>query len=127
MSARQHERPVYLSLTQFRFPVTAIASVAHRITGMILFVGVAYLLWLLDVALASPTGFAQAAATLEAPFAKLVLWAVLVMLGYHVFAGLKHLLMDFHVGDTFETASAGAYAVFALTAMLAVATGAWLW
>lgn len=127
MSAEKHERPVYLSLTQFRFPVTAIASIAHRITGMILFLGIAYLLWLLDVALASPTGFAQAAAALEAPFAKLVLWGVLVMLGYHVLAGVKHLLLDFHIGDTFEAAAASAYAVFALTAVLAVLTGAWLW
>lgn len=127
MSAHQHDRPVYLSLTQFKFPVTAIASIAHRITGMLLFVGIAYLLWLLSVALASPAGFAQAAAALDAPFAKLVLWGVLVMLAYHVLAGVKHLIMDFHIGDSFEAASASAYAVFGLTAVLAVLTGVWLW
>lgn len=127
MSSHRQERPVYLSLTQFRFPVTAIASITHRITGMILFLGVGYLIWLLDVALASPAGFAQAAAALEAPFAKFVLWGVLVMLGYHLLAGVKHLVMDFHVGDSFEAASASAYAVFGLTALLAVLSGVWLW
>jgi succinate dehydrogenase / fumarate reductase cytochrome b subunit len=127
MSVTNKERPVYISLTQFRFPVTAIASIVHRITGMVLFLGIAYLLWLLDLALGSPAGFAEAAAILQAPFAKLVLWGVLSMLIYHVLAGLKHLLMDFHIGDSFEAASASAYVVFVLSALLAAATGVWIW
>jgi succinate dehydrogenase / fumarate reductase cytochrome b subunit len=127
MMTNKSERPVYISLTQFKFPVTAIASIVHRITGMLLFLGIAYLLWLLDVALQSEAGFAEAAAALDAPFAKLVLWGVLAMLIYHVLAGLKHLLLDFHIGDTFEAASVSAYVVFVLTAVLAVVVGVWLW
>ena len=127
MSAVNRERPVYISLTQFRFPVPAIASIVHRITGMLLFLGIAYLLWLLDLALESQAGFAEAAAALEAPFAKLVLWGVLVMLIYHVLAGVKHLLLDFHVGDSFAAAARSSYAVFALTVILGIATGWWLW
>ena len=30
------ERPVYLSLTQFGWPFTAIASITHRVTGVVL-------------------------------------------------------------------------------------------
>jgi succinate dehydrogenase / fumarate reductase cytochrome b subunit len=107
------KRPVYISLTQFKFPVTAIASIVHRITGMLLFLGIAYLLWLLDLALESEAGFAQATAALAAPFAKLVLWGVLSMLSYHILAGVK--------------ASVSAYIVFVLSAVLAVVTGAWIW
>jgi succinate dehydrogenase / fumarate reductase cytochrome b subunit len=107
--------------------VTAIASIVHRMTGMALFLGIAYLLWLLDLALESQAGFAQAASALAAPFGKLVLWGVLVMLIYHVLAGVKHLAMDLHIGDSFEAAAASSYVVFALTAVLAVVTGAWLW
>lgn len=127
MSATNKERPVYLSLTQFHFPVTAIASVVHRITGMLLFVGIACLLWLLDLALDSQAGFAEAAAVLEAPFAKLVLWGILVMLLYHILAGIKHLFMDFHIGDSFEAASANAYVTFGLTAVIGAAVGVWIW
>ncbi len=121
------ERPVYLSLTQFHFPVPAIASIFHRITGMALFVGIAYLLWLLDLALDSESGFAEAGAVLDNPLAKLVLWGVLVMLLYHILAGVKHLMMDFHIGDSFEAASRSAYVVYFLTVVLAVATGVWIW
>ena len=127
MSVSNKQRPVYISLTQFRFPVTAIASIVHRITGMALFIGIAYLLWLLDLALDSQAGFAEASSVLTAPVAQLVLWGVLVMLLYHLLAGIKHLLLDFHIGDSFEAASVSAYLVFVLTVGLAALTGAWIW
>ena len=74
------ERPVYLSLTAFAWPFAAIASITHRVTGVLLFAALAYLLWLLGIALESPAGFERAAATLEAPFPKLVMLAVLAVL-----------------------------------------------
>lgn len=122
-----HERPVYLSLTQFKFPLPAIASIVHRITGVLLFLGIGFLLWLLSLALDSQAGFTEAQHVLAAPFAKLVLWGVLSMLIYHILAGVKHMFLDFHVGDTFEAASMTSYAVFGLSAVLALAAGAWIW
>ena len=124
---KANDRPVYLSLTQFGWPVTAIASILHRITGVLMFVGTAYLIWLLDLALRSQAGFASAVSTLAEPLPKLVLWGVLVLFAYHIVAGVKHMFMDFHVGDSFEAASRGAYIVFIVTAVLAVLAGAWLW
>lgn len=121
------ERPVYISLTQFSFPVTAIASIVHRITGVFLLLGIGFLLWLLSLALDSEAGFAEAQAVLTAPFAKLVLWGVLSMLIYHILAGVKHMFLDFHVGDTFEAASMTSYAVFGLSVVLALVAGAWIW
>ncbi|MGL1161857.1 succinate dehydrogenase, cytochrome b556 subunit, partial [Vibrio parahaemolyticus] len=41
------QRPVNLDLTTIRFPVTAIASILHRVSGVITFVAVGILLWLL--------------------------------------------------------------------------------
>ncbi|MGD8832034.1 MAG: succinate dehydrogenase, cytochrome b556 subunit [Pseudomonadales bacterium] len=126
-AAGKENRPVYLSLTQFGWPITAIASIAHRITGMLLFLGVGYLLWLLSLALDSPAGFAQASSVLAAPFARFVLWGVLTLLIYHILAGIKHMIMDFHIGDSFKVAAASSYTVFALSAVLAIITGVWLW
>ena len=121
------ERPVYLSLTQFSFPVTAISSILHRMTGVMLFAGIAYLLWMLGLALESPQGLAEAAGMLSQLFPKLVLWGVLVMLTFHIIAGIKHMFLDFHIGDTFEAASVSAYVVFAATVVVAAALGVWLW
>ena len=44
-----------------RLPITAWASITHRATGVILFVGSAVLLWLLDTSLSGPEGFASVA------------------------------------------------------------------
>lgn len=121
------ERPVYLSLTRFRWPFAAIASITHRITGVALFAALAYLLWLLGMALESPAGFERAAGLLEAPLPKLVMLAVLAALAYHFFAGIKHLVMDFHLWDTLEAGRRTSVAVFVLTGIATVLAGVWLW
>ncbi len=53
------QRPVNLDLKTIRFPVTAIASILHRVSGVITFVAVGILLWLLGTSLSSPEGFLQ--------------------------------------------------------------------
>jgi succinate dehydrogenase / fumarate reductase, cytochrome b subunit len=121
------ERPVYLSLTSFAWPFAAIASITHRITGVVLFAGIAYLLWLLAMALESPAGFESAAATLGSPLPKLVLLAVLAALAFHFFAGIKHLVMDFHRWDTLEAGRRSSIGVFVITAVTVVLAGVWLW
>lgn len=121
------ERPIYLSLTQFAWPFTAIASITHRVTGVLLVAGVGYLLWLVSMALESQAGFEVARSTLAQPLAKLLLIAVIAALLYHLFAGIKHIFMDFHVGDSFAAAKASSAVVFVLTAIATLAAGVWLW
>ena len=126
-NAAKKERPVYLSLSDPAWPVTAIASIVHRITGVILFAGLAYLLWLLSISLSSPAGFEEARAVLAMPLPKLALIGVLGLLIYHLVAGVKHMIMDFHIGDSFEAASSAAYVVFAVSVVLTGLVGVWLW
>ena len=122
-------RPVSLSLSpaKFRWPATAMASIAHRITGVALFAALAWLLYLLDLALTSPAGFHRAEVLLAAPAAKLLLLGILSLLAYHLFAGIRHLLLDLHIGDGLPAANRTAWLVFALTGLAVVALGAWLW
>jgi succinate dehydrogenase / fumarate reductase cytochrome b subunit len=116
-----------LSLTKFSFPLPAIASITHRITGVLLFAAIAYLLWLLSVALESPSGFDRAQAILDAPLPKLVMLATLAALLFHFLAGIKHLIMDFHVGDSFEAGRRSSQVVFVLTVVGTVLAGVWIW
>jgi len=55
----EDKRPVYLSVNplKFTFPVAALASIAHRITGVLLFVAVGYFLYLLQLALGESRRF----------------------------------------------------------------------
>lgn len=123
------DRPVNLPLARLAMamPVTAVASILHRITGVVLFVGVFFLCYLLDRAVADPTGFAAAAAVLAEPPGKLALWVVLTSLAYHVVAGVKHLLLDFHVGDTLKGGRAGAWVSIVAAVVAGVFVATWLW
>ena len=123
------ERPVFLSLSpnKFHWPITALASIAHRLTGVGLFVGISFLLWLLDLALSSEGGCVEAGRVMNLPLAKLGVIFILANLVYHRLAGIRHMLMDIHVGGSFEAASLSAWIVFALSTIAVAAIGAWLW
>ena len=121
------DRPINLSLTKFSFPLPAIASILHRITGVLLFVGIAFLLFLLDQSLTSAQGLDNARVLLTQPLPKLLLIAVVATLIYHFVAGIKHLFLDFDVGDTIEGGRLAAQLTIAISALLIVLAGVWLW
>lgn len=123
----KRSRPVYLNLFQFRFPLPAIASITHRATGALLFAAVALFLYLLDMALGSDAGFADAAALMGNPIVKLLMWAALGALIFHLVAGVRHLLMDLHIGDSLRGGRRGSQVTFVVSAVLIVLAGLWLW
>lgn len=121
------QRPVDLPLHTFAWPLAAIASITHRITGVLLFVGIALLLYLADLALGSEEGFAAAAKLIGEPLPKLILLAVLAALTFHIVAGIKHLLLDFHIGDSLVGGRVGAQLSIVITVVLVALMGVWLW
>ena len=121
------ERPVNLALTTFKYPLAAIVSITHRITGVLLFVGIAFLLYLLDQSLTSAQGLDHARALLALPVPKLLLTAVVATLIFHFVAGIKHLLLDFDIGDTIEGGLLASQVTFGVSAVLIVVAGLWIW
>jgi len=121
------KRPVNLDLTTIQLPITAYTSIVHRISGVLLFLGVAVMLYVLDLSLASAEGFAQAKAFLGGALAKLVVWALVSALLYHMVAGVRHLVMDAGVGETLEGGKQGSKIVIAVSAVLIVLAGVWVW
>jgi len=121
------DRPVNLNLFKMSWPLAAMTSITHRITGVILFVGVAFALYALDLGLSSQAGFDEAAVLLQQPLAKFILFGLLLALMYHIVAGIKHLLLDFHIGDSLEAAQTGAIAVIVVTVIVTGVLGALLW
>lgn len=120
-------RPVNLDLTQFRFPLPAITSILHRISGVILFVAVAFLLCALDCSLASQESFAEVKEMMSGFFAKLIAWGIVSALLYHLVAGFKHLLMDIGIGETLEGGTMGAKITLAVSIVLILFAGVAIW
>ena len=110
-----------------RLPVTAWTSITHRISGVILFISSMILLWMLDVSLSGPEGFDRVAELLDAPLAKLVVWGILAALIYHSVAGVRHLVMDFGVGESMPGGVLGARIVIVVSVVLIVVAGVWVW
>ncbi|EKF74816.1 succinate dehydrogenase, cytochrome b556 subunit [Alcanivorax hongdengensis A-11-3] len=121
------KRPVNLDLSTIKFPVTAIASITHRVTGVAIFLALPILLWMLDRSLASPESFADLKDLMTSPLAKLVVWAILAVLLYHLVAGIRHLIMDTGTGETLEGGRRGAKLVFIISAVLILLVGGWIW
>ncbi|MGR5236577.1 succinate dehydrogenase cytochrome b556 subunit [Vibrio alfacsensis] len=120
-------RPVNLDLQTIRFPITAIASILHRVSGVITFVAVGILLWLLSISLSSPMGFMEAADIVDSFFVKLILWGILTALAYHIAGGVRHLLMDLGHFEELESGAMSAKVTFGATAVLSLLAGILVW
>ena len=121
------KRPVNLDIGTIALPLPALVSILHRISGVFLLAGVAILLWLLDASLASEEGFASVKDIGHSFFCKLIVWAVAAGLIYHTVAGVKHLIADLGYGETLQGGINGAKAVLAISVVLIVLVGAWIW
>jgi succinate dehydrogenase / fumarate reductase cytochrome b subunit len=125
--AVKSQRPVNLDLTTIKLPVTAYTSILHRVSGVILFVGIAIMLYALDKSLSSEEGFAEVKACMTSPLAKLVSWGLLSALLYHLVAGIRHLIMDAGIGETLEGGKLGSKIVIAISVVVIVLAGVWIW
>ena len=120
-------RPTNINILTIKFPLPAISSILHRISGAFIFVGIAFLLYILELSLRSESGFAQVLELLDHFLVKLFAWAILVGLLFHLIAGFKHLLMDLGIGESFEAGLLGARLVFAVSTIAAAVAGVWIW
>lgn len=121
------KRPVNLDLSTIQFPITALVSITHRVSGVILLAGILILMWMLDASLTSEESFLELQTILASPVAKLVLWAVLAALAYHLVMGMRHLLMDLGIGESLEGGRRGATAAAVIAVILIVAAGWLVW
>ena len=125
--AVKSQRPVNLDLRTIKLPITAITSILHRISGIIIFIGLVFMLYALSVSLGSEEGFADMKATLTSPLAKLIAWGILSALLYHLVAGVRHLIMDAGIGETLEGGKLGSKILIAISVVLIVLAGVWIW
>ncbi|HEV8077430.1 MAG TPA: succinate dehydrogenase, cytochrome b556 subunit [Marinobacter sp.] len=107
--------------------MTALVSITHRVSGVFIFAGVAVLLWMLDSSLTSEEGFAAVQDALANPLCKLVIWAILAGLAYHLVAGIRHLIMDCGIGESLEGGRLGAKLVVIISIVLIALAGVWVW
>jgi succinate dehydrogenase / fumarate reductase cytochrome b subunit len=131
-AAKKHNRPKYLSLPailfEIRLPLPAWVSILHRVSGALLvFPFTAWLLYMLDLSLASEAGFQAAGAYLGLPLVKLGALVFIWAFCHHFCAGIRYLLLDLNKGIELGPARASAGAVIAASLILTAYFGWRLW
>ena len=114
------KRPVYLNLLKIRLPVMGMVSLAHRASGVLLFLAIPFSIYLLDLSLLSKAEFASVIQLLNHPLVLLIELALIWSLAHHFFAGIRFLLIDADIGVEKASARTGAWLVI-IAEMLTVA------
>lgn len=96
--AKPPSRPVFLNLLRIHFPATALVSLAHRVTGVVLALSIPLLLYLLELSLRDAAGFEQARQLLKGALVRVVLFVALWALLHHLLAGVRLLCIDLGIG-----------------------------
>ncbi len=122
------KRPVNLDLRTIKQPLPAIISILHRVTGVALFIGAIFMLYVLSLSLESQAGFNEAAGMLQDSFlAKLIAWGLVSALLYHFFAGIKHLIMDLGHCEELESGRLAAKVTLVVAVIAILLAGVWIW
>lgn len=114
------KRPKNLDLTNIRLPLAGKLSILHRVSGVGLFLFLPVLLWLLQSSLTSPETFALFKAVLALWPAKVIVAGLVWAYCHHFCAGIRFLLLDFHIGLDKESARKSAAISFVVSIALAV-------
>ncbi len=122
--ALEDNRPLSPHLQVYRLPLTAVLSVAHRLTGLAIVLGTVLLVLALFTVAAGPQAYATTYMLLDSWAGRLLLIAFTFALYFHLCNGLRHLVWDMGYGFELETADRSALLTLAGAAVLTVVT--WL-
>lgn len=121
------ERPKNLDLSTVKFPITATASILHRISGIIVFIALAIFLTLLNCSLTSAEDFQRVQGYFDLFIVEFIFWGSLTGLAYHAVFGVRHMIQDLGHWEELESASLSAKVGFAITAVLSILAGILVW
>ena len=121
------QRPVWYNLSPVNLPLPGLVSIFHRVSGLLLFLALIWMIYLLDLSLRSEADFNHLQEYLGFPIVKLGLLVLLWSFLHHFCAGIRFLFLDLHKGIDLPTARATSYVVFVASILLTVVLGAKIW
>jgi len=118
-------KPVYINLFKIQLPLSALLSITHRVSGMLIFFLVLPVsAYILNLLLESSDSFIYFIDSYNASIfiRTFVLFNILVF-EYHVIAGTRHMLMDFHlISETLSSSNTSAMAALILFFVISLLT-----
>lgn len=120
------QRPVNLELTSF-MPASAIASILHRVSGVVFFFALIFVIVAWTISLQSPEGFELAKSLMQGVIGKVIVIAILAALSFHTIVGLRHLVMDMGYWEELESGNLSAKLSIAIWVVTVILAGVWIW
>ena len=121
---KNDHRPVNINLIKIKLPISALTSITHRLAGMyIFFITYPLSVFLFYLSISSSKSFINLTNILInsiyistfVAFSYLVLW-------YHILTGVRHLIMDMHIGESLDASKYSSILVLLLWALSVIAT-----
>lgn len=115
----------------YRLPPAGLVSILHRLSGLLLFILLPFIIWMFDTSLTSEITYSQFSSVFSAGtgfvpgwFYKLVALALIWAYLHHLIAGLRHLWMDATHAVSLQFGRASAMFTLIVSVVLTLALGA---
>ena len=116
---------------QYRLPLAGIVSILHRVSGMMMFFLLPFIVWMFDASVTSEisydgftSAFVAGIGFVPGLVIKLVALALIWAYLHHAVAGVRHLWMDATHSVSLQQGRSSAVATFVISIVLTVALGA---
>lgn len=121
----------FKDLPTYRLPVAGLVSILHRISGVIMFVLMPFIIWMFDKSISSEISYAKFRAAFNVGMLglpgfvwKLAVLALVWAFLHHLIAGLRHLWMDARHAVSKEFGKSSAVVTLVLSLSLTLVLGA---
>ncbi len=113
-------RPLSPHLTVYRWPITMILSIMHRVSGVALSFGfVIFAIWIGSISLGSRF-YELAFGLLGSPIGQVLLWVWSFAFFFHLCNGIRHLYWDTGRGFTKNSVEFSAYIVIFFSVVITI-------
>ena len=131
LKQRPQFRNIHVSqIVAYRLPPAGIVSILHRISGVLMFLLMPFIIWMFDASVTSEvsydvfkSAFAAGVGFVPGWFLKLVVLALIWAYLHHLIAGIRHLWMDATHAVTKQFGHTSAIATLAISVLLTLALG----
>jgi succinate dehydrogenase / fumarate reductase cytochrome b subunit len=127
MPVSAQDRPTSPHLSIYRWQITSVLSITHRLTGLALYAGSGLLALWLAAAAYSPECYADIKTFLNSWLGQLMLIGWTLAFYYHLSNGIRHLAWDAGYGFTIPVATRTGWAVVFFTVVMTALTWMCVW
>jgi succinate dehydrogenase / fumarate reductase cytochrome b subunit len=131
LKARPQYRNIHVTqIMRYRLPLAGWVSILHRVSGVLMFLLLPFVIWIFDKSVTSEVSYEQFASLFRAGagpmpgwFYRLVALALIWAYLHHLLAGVRHLWMDATHAVTKEFGRSSAVVTLVLSWLLTAALG----